>query len=50
VGDQAGQGAALDALGDVVDGGADDVVAATDGEGLGVLVRLERASYYSGEQ
>jgi len=34
VGDQAGEGAALDALGDVVDGGADDVVAAADGEGL----------------
>lgn len=34
VGDERGEGAAADAVGDVVDGGADDVVAAADGEGL----------------
>lgn len=34
VGDETGEGAAKDAVGDVVDGGADDVVAAADGEGL----------------
>lgn len=35
VGDQARERAALDALGDVVDGCADNVVAAADGECLG---------------
>lgn len=33
VGDEGGKGAASDAVGDVVDGCADDVVAAADGEG-----------------
>jgi len=34
VGDEGGERAALDAVGDVVDGFADDVVATADGEGL----------------
>jgi hypothetical protein len=34
VGDEGGEGAAFDAVGDVVDGFADDVVAAADCEGL----------------
>jgi len=33
--DEAREGATSDAVGDVVDGGADDVVSAPDGEGLG---------------
>ena len=32
--DERGEGAALDAVGDVVDGGADDVVTTADSEGL----------------
>jgi len=32
--DEGGEGAAFDAVGDVVDGFADDVVSAADGEGL----------------
>ena len=32
--DEAGEGAAFDAVGDVIDGFADDVVAAADREGL----------------
>jgi len=35
VGDEGGECAVHDAVGDVVNGGADEVVAATDGEGLG---------------
>lgn len=34
VGDEGGEGAAFDAVGEVVDCAADDVVAAANGEGL----------------
>jgi hypothetical protein len=34
VGDERGKGASLDAVGDVVDGCADDVIATTDCKGL----------------
>jgi len=50
VGDEGGEGAAFDAVGDVVDGHADDVVAAADGEGLWSKQRVVREGLWSGEE
>lgn len=43
VGDKGRECAALNALGDVADGCADDVVAAADGEGLGAMLGTQEA-------
>jgi hypothetical protein len=48
VGDEAGEGPALYALGYVVDGGAYDVVAAADGKGLGFVLAGGGRAWFEG--